>query len=236
MPKTNEMFHRTSLVMGQEALDILATKRVAIFGVGGVGGYALEALVRGGLGAIDVFDGDIVQLSNLNRQIIGTQKSIGRFKVDVAKERALEINPDIKIEGYQLFYSAENADEVDLSVYDYIIDAIDTVKSKILLIERAKEAGVPIISSMGAGNKMDPTGFLVDDIYKTSVCPLAKVMRKELKSKGIEDLKVVYSREEPIKLKDRLTGSTSFVPPACGLAIAGEVIKDLVVWKGRKNG
>lgn len=236
MPKTNEMFHRTSLVMGQEALDLLATKRVAIFGVGGVGGYALEALVRGGLGAIDVFDGDIVQLSNLNRQIIGTQKSIGRFKVDVAKERALEINPDIKIEGYQLFYSAENADEVDLSVYDYIIDAIDTVKSKILLIERAKEAGVPIISSMGAGNKMDPTGFLVDDIYKTSVCPLAKVMRKELKAKGIEDLKVVYSREEPIKLKDRLTGSTSFVPPACGLAIAGEVIKDLVVWKGRKNG
>lgn len=252
----NEMFDRTSLLIGDRALGILKSKRVAVFGLGGVGGHVLEALVRGGIGELDLFDGDTVQASNLNRQIVATHKTIGRYKVDVAKERAEDINPKIKVRAHRLFYSAENseaenASRVDLSVYDYIVDAIDTVTGKILLIERAEKAGVPIISSMGAGNKMDPTAFLVDDIYKTSVCPLAKIMRKELKSKGIKGLKVVYSKEMPINTFDitgesgereygqkskRVTGSNSFVPPACGLVIASEVIKDLIEWKGNKNG
>lgn len=245
MQSNDEMFDRTSLLMGDQALKALQSKRVAVFGVGGVGGYVLEALVRGGIGEVDIFDGDTVQTSNLNRQIVATYKTIGQYKVDVAKERAEEINPKIKALAHRLFYSAENADRVDLSVYDYIVDAIDTVSSKILLIERAKEGGVPIISSMGAGNKMDPTAFLVDDIYNTSVCPLAKIMRKELKTKGIQELKVVYSKETPIVTREmgddrgmgkRVTGSNSFVPPACGLVIAGEVIKDLIEWKGNKDG
>ncbi len=234
---STEIFQRTSLLIGEDAIELLRTKKVAIFGIGGVGGFVLEALVRGGVGAIDLFDGDTVQPSNLNRQLIATSRTLGQYKVDVAKERALEINPEIHVGAHRLFYSEENANRVDLCAYDYIVDAIDTVPSKIELVVKAKNAGIPIISSMGAGNKMDPTAFLVSDIYRTSVCPLAKVMRKELKNRGIKELKVVYSKEEPLVTQKmiqngkKVTGSNSFVPPACGLVIAGEVIKDLIGWK-----
>lgn len=229
-------FERTELLIGKAGLDRLEKARVAVFGIGGVGGYALEALIRSGVGAVDLYDDDTVSLSNINRQIIASHKTIGRYKVDVAKERALEINPLALVEAHRVFYSGENAHNYDFSIYDYIIDAIDTVSSKIELIIRGKAANVPIISSMGAGNKMDPTKFIVDDIYKTSVCPLAKVMRKELKERGVDSLKVVYSKEQPIKpplVRDEGTGriipgSNAFVPPACGLAIAGAVIKDLI--------
>ena len=235
----SEQFVRTELLIGKGGLERLAKARVAVFGAGGVGGFAIEALARGGVGALDIFDHDTICLSNLNRQIIATHKTIGQYKVDVAKERILEINPDAVVNAYRLFYSEDMAHEVDLSVYDYVIDAIDTVSAKIELVVQAKAAGVPVISSMGAGNKMDPTKFLVDDIYKTSVCPLAKVMRKELRQRGVDSLKVVYSKEPPVKLrkdvvmtektaKRHVPGSNSFVPPAAGLIIAGEVIRDLI--------
>ena len=225
-------FSRTELMLGEDAMNRLAATRVAIFGVGGVGGYALEALVRSGVGEIDVIDFDTVSESNINRQIIATEETVGRYKVDVCRERALAINSMVKINAIRSFFSVDNADDFDLSSYDYIIDAIDTVSAKIELIVRAQNAGTKIISSMGAGNKLDPTMFEVSDIYKTSVCPLARVMRSELKKRGIKKLKVVYSKEEPIKRTvdgdgRHAPGSIAFVPSVVGLIIAGEVIKDI---------
>lgn len=225
-------FVRTELLLGEPAMNKLAATRVAIFGVGGVGGYALEALVRSGVGAIDVIDFDTVSESNINRQIIATEQTVGRYKVDVCRERALSINSKVQISAIRSFFSADNADEFDLASYDYIIDAIDTVSAKIELIARAQAAGTPIISSMGAGNKLDPTRFEVSDIHKTSVCPLARVMRTELKKRGVRKLKVVYSKEEPIKRTvdgdgRHAPGSVAFVPSVVGLIIAAEVIKDI---------
>ena len=228
----NGHFCRTELLLGEDAMKRLAGTRVAIFGVGGVGGYALEALVRSGVGEIDVIDFDTVSESNINRQIIATEETIGKYKVDVCRERALSINSMVKINAIRSFFSVDNAAEFDLSKYNYIIDAIDTVSAKIELIVRAHAAGVRIISSMGAGNKLDPTRFEVSDIYKTSVCPLARVMRTELKKRGVKKLKVVYSREEPIKRTidgdgRHAPGSVAFVPSVVGLIIAGELIKDI---------
>lgn len=194
-----KQFSRTELIFGRQAMDKLAGCRAAVFGIGGVGGYAVEALARSGIGALDLIDHDTVCLSNLNRQIIATMDTIGRYKVDVAKERIHSINPACQVRTYKTFFLPETADQFDFSQYDYVIDAIDTVTGKILLAQKAQEAGVPLISSMGAGNKVDPTAFEVTDIYKTSVCPLAKVMRRELKKRGIKKLKVVYSREPAIK-------------------------------------
>ena len=188
----------------------------------------MEALVRSGVGTLDLIDADVVSLSNVNRQIIATEKTVGRAKVDVAKERALEINPDIKVNTYKIFYLPETAGQFDFTLYDYVVDAIDTVTGKLGLIMQAKEAGVPVISCMGAGNKLDAAAFRVEDIYKTSVCPLAKVMRRELKKRGVKDLKVVYSKEEPVKKGNQIPGSIAFVPPAAGLILAGEVVKDLL--------
>ena len=219
-------YDRTSLVLGEDAVARLGKARVAVFGVGGVGGYIVEALARSGVGKLDLFDKDIVDITNLNRQIIALRSNIGRDKVDVAKERVLDINPECVVETHKVFYLPDTAADIDLSVYDYVADAIDTVTGKIALIENSKKAGVPIISSMGAGNKTDPSRFRVADIYKTSVCPLAKVMRKELRSRGIEELKVVYSDEEPKKSVP--TGSVPFVPPVAGFVMAGEIVKDLL--------
>lgn len=247
-----DRFSRTQLVFGKEAMDRLKGSRVAVFGVGGVGGYTVEALARSGVGAIDIIDDDKVCLTNINRQIIATGKTVGKYKVDVAKERIEEINSDCKVTAFRTFYMPETADQFDFTKYDYIVDAIDTVTGKIALIENAKKAGTPIISSMGAGNKVDPTAFEVADIYKTSVCPLARVMRYELKRRGIRKLKVVYSKEKPIPPiadedpngengclsmadkvagKRQVPGSTAFVPSVAGLIIAGEVIKDIIGYK-----
>ncbi len=235
-----EYFKRSELLLGCAAMERLCQARVALFGVGGVGGYALEALVRTGVGAIHIIDADCVAESNINRQIIATTETVGMKKVEAARLRALSINPDVKIEVSDVFYSHENADGFDLSKYDYVIDAIDSVSSKILLIERAKECGVPIISSMGAGNKLDPTAFRVADISKTKVCPLARVMRGELRRRGINHLKVVYSEEEPIRavadnengqITRHAPGSIAFVPSVVGLIIASEVIKDICLEK-----
>ena len=246
-----EQFARTQLLLGSEAMEKLKNSRVAVFGVGGVGGYSVEALARSGVGAIDIIDDDRVCLSNINRQIIADMTSIGKYKVDVAKERILSINPDCKVNTYKCFYLPENAAEFDFSQYDYVIDAVDTVTAKINLVMQANESNVKIISSMGAGNKLDPTAFEVSDIYKTSVCPLAKVMRRELKKRNIKSLKVVYSKEEALipiedeslknvdginvpgadrKYSERRStpGSIAFVPSVVGLIIAGEVIKDLI--------
>ncbi len=245
-------FSRTQLLLGPEGMEKLKNARVAVFGIGGVGGYAVEALARSGVGALDLIDDDVVCHSNINRQIIATTKTVGKPKVEVAQERVLEINPDCVVRTHKTFYMPETADQFDFKEYDYIIDAIDTVTGKLELIVRAQEAGTPIISSMGAGNKLDPTAFEVADLYKTSVCPLAKVMRRECKKRGIKHLKVVYSKEEPITpLADPSTGSaedgdgmpgaerkgtgrrstpgsTAFVPSVVGLIIACEVIKDLI--------
>ncbi|MBR6126280.1 tRNA threonylcarbamoyladenosine dehydratase [bacterium] len=230
-------FSRTELIIGTEGLTKLSKARIAVFGIGGVGGYVVEALVRSGLGSIDLIDNDKVTLTNLNRQIIATHKTIGMDKVDAAEERIKEINPDTKITKHKLFFSPETADKIDFSKYDYIIDAIDTVVGKLEIIERAKKAGVPVISSMGAGNKMHPEMFEIADISKTSVCPLAKVIRQELKKRGIKKVKVVYSKEIPVKPheseeqmegKRQIPGSNAFVPSAAGLIIAGEVIRDLI--------
>ena len=252
-----EQFSRTALLIGEENIEKLQRARVAVFGIGGVGGYVVEALARSGVGTLDIIDKDTVELSNLNRQIIATHKSLGRPKVEVAKERILDINPEATVNAYQIFYLPETADQFDFKQYDYVVDAIDTVTGKIALIEHAKFCGVPVISSMGAGNKMDPTAFRVADISKTKVCPLAKVMRRELKKRNIEHVKVVYSEEEPIKLLHpedngvtthletvddnmrlelrassprvkQAPGSNAFVPSVAGLIIAGEVIKDLI--------
>ena len=229
-------FSRTELLFGREAMEKLAASRVAVFGIGGVGGFTVEALARSGVGAIDIIDNDKVCLTNINRQIIATHKTVGMYKVDVAEARLREINPDIKVTKHKTFYMPETAGEFDFTQYDYIVDAIDTVTGKIALAVNAKAAGTPIISSMGAGNKLDPTAFEVADIYKTSVCPLAKVMRRELKNRGIKKLKVVYSKEPamtPIESEEdaagrrQVPGSNAFVPSVVGLIIAGEVIKDL---------
>lgn len=244
-------FSRTELLLGKEAMDKLKNSRVAVFGIGGVGGYVCEALVRSGIGAFDLIDDDKVCLTNLNRQIIATRKTVGKYKVDVMKERMLEINPDVDVRIHKCFFLPENADEFPFDEYDYVVDAVDTVTAKIELVMKSQAMNVPIISSMGAGNKLDPTAFQVADIYKTSVCPLAKVMRRELKKRGIKKLKVVYSQEKPIrpiedmsiscrthcicppgaahKCTERrdIPGSTAFVPSVVGLIIAGEVIKDL---------
>lgn len=231
-------FSRTELLFGKEAMEKLAASRVAVFGVGGVGGYAVEALARSGVGSLDLIDDDKVCLTNINRQIYATRKTVGKYKVDVAAERIADINPDAVVKTYKTFFMPETADSFDFSQFDYVIDAIDTVTGKIELVMRAQAAGTPIISSMGAGNKLDPTAFEVADIYKTSVCPLARVMRTELKRRGIKKLKVVYSKEKPLTpieseeqsgetSRRQVPGSTAFVPSTVGLIIAGEVIKDI---------
>ncbi len=227
-------FSRTELLIGKEGLEKLKNARVAVFGVGGVGSYVVEGLVRGGVGALDLIDNDRVSPSNINRQLIALHSTVGRLKTEVAAERARDINPDVRIVERTLFYLPENADRMDFSVYDYVVDAIDTVSGKLTIIERAKAAGVPVISSMGTGNKRS-AAFEVADIAKTSVCPLARVMRRELKKRGIEGVKVVYSKEEPVapQIADEESGkavpaSISFVPSVAGLILAGEVIKDLI--------
>lgn len=244
-------FSRTELLLGKEGMEKLAGARVAVFGIGGVGGYVCEALVRSGVGAFDLIDDDKVCLTNINRQIIATRKTVGKYKVDVMQERMQEINPDVKVQVHKCFFLPENAAEFPFAEYDYVVDAVDTVTAKLELIMKAKEAGVPIISSMGAGNKLDASQFKVADIYQTRVCPLAKVMRRELKKRGVEKLKVVYSEEMPTRpvedmaiscrtncicppgAKHKCTerrdipGSVAFVPSVVGLIIAGEVVKDL---------
>jgi len=222
-------FSRTERLIGQDALNRLKNARVAVFGIGGVGGYAVEGLVRSGVGHIDIVDSDTVDITNLNRQIIATEKTVGTDKVDAAKERILSINSDIDIKCHKLFYSNENASLFDFKNYDYIVDAIDSVSSKIELIINAQNAGTPIISCMGTGNKLNASELEVSDIYKTSVCPLARVMRYELKKRGVKKLKVVYSKEPPINPDgERTPASVAFVPAAAGMIIAGEVIKDLI--------
>lgn len=246
-------FSRTELLLGAEGMKRLAGSRVAVFGIGGVGTFAVEALARSGVGALDLIDDDKVCLTNINRQLIATRKTVGKKKVEVMRDRILEINPKAKVVTHEVFYGPETADQFDLSQYDYIIDAIDTVTAKLILIERAKEKNIPIISCMGAGNKLDPTKLEVADISKTSMCPLAKVMRTELRRRGIKNLKVVYSKEPPITpaeneeiscktqcicppdtkrkctVRRQVPGSVAFVPSVAGLIIAGEVIKDLAL-------
>ena len=244
----SSQFSRTEILLGREAMEKLASSRVAVFGVGGVGGYVCEALVRSGVGSFDLIDSDIVCESNLNRQIIATRDTIGRYKTEVMKERMQSINPDVKVRIHNCFFLPENSGEFPFEEYDYVVDAVDTVTAKIELIMKAKEAGVPVISSMGAGNKLDPAQFKVADIYKTNVCPLAKVMRRELKKRGVKKLKVVYSEELPVKPMGQpaeeapekepsvkgtgsgrrsTPGSVAFVPSVAGLILAGEVVKDL---------
>ncbi len=231
-----DMFSRTRMLLGDAAMDRLKAARVAVFGIGGVGGHAVEALARSGVGALDLVDSDRVALSNLNRQIIATRDTLGMLKVDAAKARVLSINPACAVETWPVFFLPETADRFDFTQYDYVIDAIDTVAGKLRLIEAAKAAEVPVISSMGAGNKLDATAFRVADISETSVCPLARVMRRELKKRGIDHVKVVYSTEpalvpaptdEPTARRST-PGSTAFVPAVAGLILAGEVIKDLI--------
>ncbi|MFR6257980.1 MAG: ThiF family adenylyltransferase [Anaerovoracaceae bacterium] len=226
---------RTELLIGSENIKRLRNSKIAVFGIGGVGSYAVEALARSGVGALELIDNDKISISNLNRQIIATRSTVGQYKVDAAKKRIEDIDPDIKVITHKTFYMPDTACEFDFSLYDYIVDAIDTVTGKLCLIEQAERAGVPIISSMGTGNKLNADDFQVCDIYETSVCPLAKVMRKELRSRGIKSLKVVYSKEIPINPAEseringkQVPGSTAFVPSAAGLIIAGEVVKDLI--------
>lgn len=244
-------FSRTQLLFGSEGMERLYRARVAVFGIGGVGGYTVEALARSGVGELDLIDDDRVCLTNVNRQIFATRKTVGQYKVDVAEQRILEINPKAVVHKFKTFYAPQTADRFDFSQYDYVVDAIDTVTGKLELVLQAQRAGVPIISSMGAGNKVDPTAFEVADIYETSVCPLARVMRRELKKRGVQKLKVVYSKEPPLTPIDDMTiscrthcicppgtarkctqrrqvpGSNAFVPSVVGLIIAGEVVKDI---------
>ncbi|MBR1825781.1 MAG: tRNA threonylcarbamoyladenosine dehydratase [Alphaproteobacteria bacterium] len=244
-------FSRTELILGRDALETLEKSRVAVFGIGGVGGYVVEALVRSGVGQLDLIDDDRICLTNINRQLLATRKTVGKYKVDIAAERAAEINPKCVVKTYKTFYLPSNKDEFDFTQYDYVVDTIDTVTGKISLVMAAKEADVPIISAMGAGNKVNPAAFEVADIYQTSVCPLAHVMRKELRKRGVKSLKVVYSKEKPLKPNDDLEiscrvhcicppgtvrkcsirrdipGSTAFVPPVVGFIMAGEVVRDL---------
>jgi len=245
-------FSRTQLIFGPEAMEALRRSRVAVFGIGGVGGYAVEALARSGIGTLDLIDDDQICLTNLNRQILATHKTIGRYKVDVAEERVKDICPETVVVKHACFFLPDTADRFDFSQYDYVIDAIDTVKGKLEIVQRAVDAGVPVISCMGAGNKVDPTMFRVADIYDTKVCPLARVMRTELKKRGIKSLKVVYSEEKPIRppedssiscrlhcvcppgtarkctVRRDIPGSNAFVPSVAGLILAGEVVKDLI--------
>lgn len=241
----SDQFSRTEILLGKAAMKRLAECRVAVFGIGGVGGYVCEALARSGVGSFDLIDDDKVCLSNINRQIIATMKTVGRYKTEVMKERILDINPEAVVNTYNCFFLPENASDFPFDKYDYVVDAIDTVTAKIELVMQCTNAGIPIISSMGAGNKLDPTKFRVADIYKTQMDPLAKVMRRELKKRGVKKLKVVYSEEEPIspvvdpdavcpsgmdihsRVRRSIPGSTAFVPSVAGLTIAGEVIKDL---------
>ncbi len=239
---TGEAFSRTKRLLGEEAMEKLRPARVAVFGIGGVGGYVCEALARSGIGAFDLTDNDTVSLSNLNRQIIATRETVGRYKTEVMKERILSINPDADVRIHTGFFLPENADEFPFDDYDYVVDAVDTVTAKIGLVLRAKEKNIPVISCMGTGNKLDPGQLKIADIYDTKVCPLARVMRRELKKRGIASLKVVYSEEEPLTPEEdeesalaaamtgrrSIPGSTAFVPPAAGLMIASEVVKDLI--------
>ena len=227
-----DQFSRTELLLGREGMERLARAHVAVFGLGGVGGYTAEALVRSGVGALDLIDSDRVSLTNLNRQILATHRTLGQYKADAARERALEINPDAVVNARKVFYGPGAAGEFDFSCYDYVVDAIDTVTGKLALIEQARTAGTRIISCMGAGNKLDPTAFRAADIYETSVCPLARVMRRELKKRGVERLKVVYSTEPPMPAAldgdgKPIPGSVAFVPPVMGLIMAGEAVKDI---------
>ena len=222
-----KIFSRTESVLGKEAVEQLNRSRVALFGLGGVGGYCLEALVRSGVGNLDLFDGDVFEESNLNRHILSLQDTLGKPKAEIGKQRALAINPDVKIRAFRMFVLPENADEIDFSRYDYVIDAVDTVTAKIALIEQAKKANIPVISCMGAGNKKDPSAFQVCDIEKTNVCPLAKIMRRELKARGIGNVKAVFSTETAIRPRDREIGSFMPVVASAGLLLASEVIKDL---------
>ncbi|MBQ3392784.1 MAG: tRNA threonylcarbamoyladenosine dehydratase [Lachnospiraceae bacterium] len=239
----NDTFARTRLLLGEDAMKRLEEARVAVFGVGGVGGYVVEALARSGIGHLDLIDNDTVALSNLNRQIIATMNTLGRPKVDVMRERILSINPYAEVVVHECFFLPENADQFDFGQYSYVVDAVDTVTAKLEIVQRAQAAGTPVISSMGTGNKLDPSRFRVADIYQTSVDPLARVMRRELKKRGVKSLKVVYSTEEPLKpeasgkiaapvpggsSRRSTPGSTAFVPPAAGLLIASEVVKDLI--------
>lgn len=252
-------FSRTQLLLGEDAMKKLADMRVAVFGIGGVGGYVCEALVRSGIGHFDLIDDDKVCLTNINRQIIATRKTIGKYKVDVMKERMLDINPEVEVTVRKCFFLPENADEFPFAEYDYVVDAVDTVTAKIELVMKSQKEGVPIMSSMGAGNKLDASAFRVADIYKTQMCPLAKVMRRELKKRGVKKLKVVYSEEKPTrpiedmsiscrtdcicppgaehKCTERrdIPGSVAFVPSVAGLIIAGEVIKDLTQDVRKRN-
>jgi len=249
-------FSRTQLLLGEDSMERLKNARVAVFGVGGVGGYVCEALVRSGVGAFDLIDDDKVCLTNLNRQIIATRKTVGQYKAEVMRDRMLEINPDVDVQIHKCFFLPENADEFPFSEYDYVVDAVDTVTAKIELVMKCQKEGTPIISSMGAGNKLEASAFRVADIYKTKMCPLAKVMRRELKKRGVKKLKVVYSEEKPTRpiedmsiscrtncicppgAKHKCTerrdipGSVAFVPSVAGLIIAGEVVKDLTGVKG----
>ena len=232
-------FSRTQLLLGQEAMRKLADKRVAVFGVGGVGGYVCEALVRTGIGHFDIIDNDQVSLTNLNRQIIALHSTLGRDKVEVMKERMLDINPNVDVMVHKCFFLPENADDFPFDSYDYVVDAVDTVAAKIEIIMQCKKKDIPVISCMGAGNKLDPSRFVVTDIYKTTMCPLAKVMRHEMKKRGVKRLKVVYSDEKPISPdqtiaseevtdKRAIPGSTAFTPAVAGLILASEVVKDLI--------
>lgn len=228
-------FSRSELLLGKENMEKLKRSRVAVFGIGGVGGHAAEALARTGIGALELFDSDTVSVTNINRQIIATLDAVGRYKTEVMKERIARINPEAEVTVHNCFFLPENSSEFDFSGYDYVVDAVDTVSAKIELVMKCREEGVPIISSMGAGNKLDPTQFEVADIYETSVCPLARVMRTELRKRGVERLKVVYSKEPPLTPlsseevtgKKTVPGSLAFVPSVAGLIIAGEVVKDI---------
>ena len=230
-----ETLSRTQALIGEDAIEKLKNARVAVCGVGGVGGHTVEALARCGVGSFDLVDADKVALSNINRQIIALHSTVGRYKTEVMKDRILDINPSAIVNTYNLFYLPETENEFDFSAYDYVVDAVDTVSAKLSIVEKCTQAGVPVISAMGAGNKLDPTAFEVTDIYKTSVCPLAKVMRRELKKRGIEKLKVVYSKEErkSFGVTDGESGklspaSISFVPSVAGLILASEIVKDLI--------
>lgn len=249
-------FSRTELIFGKEAMEKLAASRVAVFGIGGVGGYTVEALARSGVGAIDLIDDDKVCLTNINRQLLATRKTVGKYKVDVAAERIADINPDCTVRTFRTFFMPDTADNFDFGEYDYVVDAIDTVTGKIAIVEAAQRANVPVICAMGAGNKVDPTAFEVADIKNTSVCPLARVMRRELARRGIDKCKVVYSKEKPVRptedgeiscrnhcicppgtvrkctARRDIPGSNAFVPPVVGLIVAGEVIKDLIGYQG----
>ncbi|MCL2125538.1 MAG: tRNA threonylcarbamoyladenosine dehydratase [Oscillospiraceae bacterium] len=237
----NNQFSRTAMMFGSPALEKLEKCRVAVFGLGGVGGHCAEALCRAGIGALDLYDGDVVDVTNINRQIIATHKTVGADKVSVMRDRLLEINPNVSVLATKIFYLPENAATIDLSVYDYVVDAVDTITAKLELVCRSKALGIPVISSMGAANKVDPTAFRVADIYETSVCPIARIMRRELRKRDVGELKVVFSTEQPliplssdfVDMQRPLPASNSFVPPVAGLIIAGEVIKDLIALHGK---